>query len=53
MKYADIQKLHEAGRITGEQRRKIIGHLRFKDPHDADVLTDTVADALGDLPPMP
>jgi hypothetical protein len=31
MKYADIQKLHDAGLITDEQRRKIIEHFKLKD----------------------
>ena len=31
MKYADIQKLHDAGLITDEQRRKIIGHFKLKE----------------------
>jgi uncharacterized membrane protein len=29
MKYADIQKLHDAGLITGEQRQKIIAHFNL------------------------
>lgn len=31
MKYADIQKLQEAGLITGEQRDKIIAHFNVKE----------------------
>jgi uncharacterized membrane protein len=31
MKYADIQKLHDAGLITAEQRDKIIAHFGLKD----------------------
>src|SRR5208283_4303268 len=31
MKYADIQKLHDAGLITGEQRQKIIEHFQLKE----------------------
>ena len=31
MKHADIQKLHDAGLITDEQRQKIIGHFQFKE----------------------
>ena len=31
MKHADIQKLHDAGLITEEQRRKIIGHFQLKE----------------------
>jgi len=31
MKYADIQKLHDAGLITGEQRDKIIGRFNLKE----------------------
>ena len=31
MKYGDIQKLHDAGLITDEQRRKIIGHFQLKE----------------------
>jgi len=31
MKYADIQKLHDAGLITAEQRQKIIGHFNLKE----------------------
>ncbi len=31
MKYADIQKLHEAGLITGEQRQEIIAHFRLNE----------------------
>jgi uncharacterized membrane protein len=31
MKYADIQKLHDAGLITDEQRQKIIGHFKLKE----------------------
>lgn len=31
MKYGDIQKLHDAGLITGEQRQKIIEHFHFKE----------------------
>ena len=31
MKSADIQKLHDAGLITEEQRDKIIGHFNLKD----------------------
>lgn len=31
MKYADIQKLQDAGLITGEQRDKIIAHLHLKE----------------------
>ncbi len=31
MKYADIQKLHDAGLITGEQQQKIIEHFRLKE----------------------
>ena len=31
MKYGDIEKLHDAGLITGEQRRKIIEHFHFKE----------------------
>ena len=31
MKYADIQKLHGAGFITGEQRQKIIEHFKLKE----------------------
>ena len=31
MKYADIQKLHDAGLITDEQRQKIIGHFQLKE----------------------
>jgi hypothetical protein len=32
MKYADIQKLHEAGLITDEHRQKIIEHFNLKEP---------------------
>ena len=31
MKYGDIEKLHDAGLITGEQRRKIIEHFHLKE----------------------
>ena len=31
MKYADIQKLHEVGLITDEQRQKIINHFQLKE----------------------
>ncbi|MGO9003059.1 MAG: DUF2157 domain-containing protein, partial [Limisphaerales bacterium] len=31
MKYADIQKLHDASLITGEQRDKIIAHFNLKE----------------------
>ena len=31
MKYGDIQKLHDAGLITDEQREKIIGHFQLKE----------------------
>ncbi len=31
MKYADIQKLHETGLITGEQQQKIIEHFQLKE----------------------
>jgi uncharacterized membrane protein len=31
MKYGDIQKLHGAGLITGEQRQKIIEHFNLKE----------------------
>ena len=31
MKYTDIQKLHDAGLITDEQRQKIIGHFKLKE----------------------
>jgi len=31
MKYADIQKLHDAGLITDEQRQKIIEHFKLKE----------------------
>ncbi|MGB7746439.1 MAG: DUF2157 domain-containing protein [Verrucomicrobiia bacterium] len=31
MKYADIQKLHEAGLITDEQRQKIVEHFQLKE----------------------
>ena len=31
MKYGDIQKLHDAGLITDEQRQKIIGHFNLKE----------------------
>ena len=31
MKYGDIQKLHDAGLITGEQRQKIIEHFHLKE----------------------
>lgn len=31
MNHADIQKLHDAGLITGEQRQKIIQHFQFKE----------------------
>ena len=31
MTYADIQKLHNAGLITAEQRDKIIAHFGVKD----------------------
>jgi uncharacterized membrane protein len=31
MKYRDVQKLHEAGLITDEQRQKIIGHFQLKE----------------------
>ena len=31
MKYDDIQKIHDAGLITGEQRQKIIEHFNLKD----------------------
>jgi uncharacterized membrane protein len=31
MKYADIQKLHEAGLITDEQHQKIIAHFQLKE----------------------
>lgn len=31
MKYADVQKMHEAGLITGEQRQHIIEHFKLKE----------------------
>ena len=31
MKYDDIQKIHEAGLITGEQRDKILSHFNLKE----------------------
>lgn len=31
MKYGDIEKLHDAGLITGEQRRNIIEHFHLKE----------------------
>jgi uncharacterized membrane protein len=31
MNYGDIQKLHDAGLITGEQRDKIVGHFNLKE----------------------
>lgn len=31
MKYADIQKIHEAGLITAEQRQKILEHFSLKE----------------------
>jgi uncharacterized membrane protein len=31
MKYADVQKLHEAGFITGEQQQKIMEHFNLKE----------------------
>jgi uncharacterized membrane protein len=31
MKYGDIQKLHDAGLVTGEQRQKIIEHFNLKE----------------------
>ena len=31
MKYGDLQKLHDAGLITSEQRRKIIEHFKLKE----------------------
>ena len=31
MKYGDVQKLHEAGLITDEQRQKIIEHFQLKE----------------------
>lgn len=31
MKYADIQKLHEAGLITDEQRQRILDHFKLKE----------------------
>jgi len=31
MKYADVQKLHEFGLITAEQRQKIIEHFKLKE----------------------
>ncbi len=31
MKYSDIQKVHEAGLITAEQRQKIIEHFQLKE----------------------
>ena len=31
MKYPDVQKLHEAGLITAEQRQKIIEQFRLKE----------------------
>jgi uncharacterized membrane protein len=31
MKYGDIQKLHEAGLITDEQRQKIVEHFQLKE----------------------
>lgn len=31
MKYSDVQLLHEAGLITGEQRQKIINHFQLKE----------------------
>jgi uncharacterized membrane protein len=31
MKYADVEKLHEAGLITGEQRERIINHFQLKE----------------------
>src|SRR5262249_2726238 len=31
MKHADIQKLHESGLITDEQRQKIIEHFHIKE----------------------
>ena len=35
MKYADIQKLHDAGLITDEQRHKIIEHFQLKEDKNA------------------
>jgi len=31
MKFADVEKIHAAGLITGEQRQKIIGHFGLKE----------------------
>ena len=31
MKYADIQKMHEVGLITDEQRQKIVNHFQLKE----------------------
>jgi uncharacterized membrane protein len=39
MKYADIQKLHEAGLITDEQHRKIIAHFQLKEDSGGKFLT--------------
>jgi hypothetical protein len=31
MNYADVQKLYDAGLITGEQRQNIIAHFQLKE----------------------
>ena len=31
MKYADVQKLHEAGLISDEQQQKIVEHFKLKE----------------------
>jgi uncharacterized membrane protein len=38
MKHADIQKLHDAGLITDEQRQKIIGHFQLKEDRGGNFL---------------
>lgn len=40
MKPADIQKLHDAGLITGGQRQKTIEHFRFKEDSSATTMAD-------------
>jgi len=39
MKYDDLQKLHDAGLITGEQRDKIIAHFNLKEDGSNKFLT--------------
>lgn len=39
MKYGDIQKLHDAGLITGEQQQKIITHFQLKEDSGNKFLT--------------